>query len=73
MGRNVCGRERTLRFAIGLLLVVLGIAYGSWIIGILGGIPILTAMFSYCPINQALGRNSCSLMDGKPIGGKPVI
>jgi hypothetical protein len=67
MGRNVCGRERTLRFVIGLLLVALGIAYGSWIIGIIGGIPILTAMFSYCPINKVMGRNSCSMMDGRPV------
>jgi hypothetical protein len=67
MGRNVCGRERTLRFVIGFLLVALGIAYGSWIIGIIGGIPILTAMFSYCPINKAMGRNSCSIIDGKPV------
>jgi hypothetical protein len=68
MGRNVCGKERTLRFIIGLLLVALGIAYGSWIISIIGGIPILTAMFSYCPINSLMGRNSCSMFDGKPAG-----
>jgi hypothetical protein len=65
-GRNVCGRERTIRFLLGILIVGIGIFYGSWIIGIIGGIPLLTAVFSYCPVNHALGRNSCSWADRRP-------
>ncbi|MFL5728623.1 MAG: DUF2892 domain-containing protein [Cytophagaceae bacterium] len=65
-GRNVCGRERTLRFLLGVLLIVLGIFYNSWIIGLLGWLPIATAVFSYCPVNSLFGRNSCAWIDRRP-------
>jgi hypothetical protein len=65
-GRNVCGRERTIRFLLGILLVGIGIFYSSWITAIIGAIPLLTAVFSYCPLNRALGRNSCSWIDRRP-------
>jgi hypothetical protein len=65
-GRNVCGRERTMRFLLGVLVVVLSIFYGSWIAASVGIYLLLTAIFSYCPFNKALGINSCSLMDGRP-------
>lgn len=59
MTRNVCGRERTWRGITGLILIILGIVMNSWIIGTIGVIPLLTAIFSFSPINQAMNRNTC--------------
>jgi hypothetical protein len=66
-GRNVCGRERSNRFLIGILVVAIGIFYTSWLTGIVGIMVLSTAIFSYCPINKALGRDSCSLLDRMPL------
>jgi type IV secretory pathway TrbD component len=66
-GRNVCGRERDIRFLIGILAVIAAIFYGNWIAGIIGVYVLLTAVYSYCLVNKLLGRNSCSLLDRKPL------
>ena len=58
---NVCGRERNLRAMIGVILIVLGMIVANWIVGVAGLVVLLTAMFSYCPINQLLHRNSCTI------------
>jgi hypothetical protein len=65
-GRNVCGKERNIRFLLGILFLLSPILYGSWVIIATGGYLFLTAIYSYCPINKALGRNSCSLLDRMP-------
>ncbi len=58
---NVCGRERNLRAMIGVILIVIGMIVANWIVGVLGLAVLLTAIFSYCPVNQLLHRNSCSV------------
>ncbi len=62
MAANVCGREKTARWIFGIILFVAGIIVAGtagWIMGIGGVILILTAMFSYCPVNAIFHRNSC--------------
>ena len=62
MAANVCGRERRTRGIIGVIFIVLAFIVGEiigWIIGIVGLSLLLTAMFSYCPVNAMAGRNSC--------------
>lgn len=62
MAANVCGRERRTRGIIGVLLIVAAFIIGQtigWVVGIAGLILLLTAMFSYCPINALAHRNSC--------------
>ncbi|MFN3405070.1 MAG: DUF2892 domain-containing protein [Cytophagaceae bacterium] len=64
MTANVCGREKTTRWILGIVLFVLGLiitGVAGWILGILGIISILTALFSYCPVNYLAGRNTCSI------------
>jgi|GEM_PF-6009605 len=61
MIQNVCGRERNLRAMIGVILIVLGMIVANWIVGVVGIAILLTAMFSYCPINYLLHRNSCTI------------
>ncbi|WP_156140528.1 YgaP family membrane protein [Sporocytophaga myxococcoides] len=62
MAANVCGREKTARWIFGIILFVAGIIVAGtagWIMGIGGVILILTAMFSYCPVNAMFHRNTC--------------
>lgn len=59
MTPNVCGTEKRVRFILGSILLVLGIVFGSWFLAVIGVIPILTAAFSYCPLNHAFNKNSC--------------
>jgi hypothetical protein len=56
---NVGGIDRTLRIAIGALLVVLAIVgvIGSW--GWIGLLPIATGVFRFCPAYPLLGIKTC--------------
>jgi hypothetical protein len=56
---NVGGIDRTLRIAIGALLVVLAIigVIGSW--GWIGLLPIATGAFRFCPAYPLLGIKTC--------------
>jgi hypothetical protein len=59
MKSNVGGIDRTLRIAIGALLVVLAIigVIGSW--GWIGLLPIATGVFRFCPAYPLLGIKTC--------------
>ncbi|MBO9703778.1 MAG: DUF2892 domain-containing protein [Sporocytophaga sp.] len=62
MAANVCGREKSVRWIVGIILFVAGIVVAGtagWIMGIAGVALILTAMFSYCPVNAMFHRNTC--------------
>lgn len=61
MVQNVCGTERLIRFLLGFVIIVVAIGISSWVLGIIGVILLLTAVFSYCPINQALSRSTCPI------------
>jgi hypothetical protein len=56
---NVGGIDRTLRIAIGALLVVLAImgVIGGW--GWIGLLPIATGVFRFCPAYPLLGIKTC--------------
>jgi hypothetical protein len=60
MTKNVGSTERLLRIILGLVLLsLLFLVEGQarwW--GLLGLVPILTALISWCPINAALGSSS---------------
>lgn len=59
MKANVGGIDRGLRIALGLVLVVLAAmqAIGWW--GWLGILPLLSGLFSFCPLYTLVGLNSC--------------
>ncbi len=64
MKRNVGGTDRVIRFIAGIVLLALGIFVLSpvaWkvIFIIVGAILFLTALGRFCPINLALGINTC--------------
>ena len=56
---NVGGIDRTLRIAVGALLVVLAIigVIGYW--GWIGLLPIATGVFRFCPAYPLLGIKTC--------------
>lgn len=60
---NVCGRERNIRAMIGVILIVLGMVIANWVLGVVGFALLLTAVFSYCPVNYLLHRNSCTVKE----------
>lgn len=70
MRANVCGRERRIRGIVGILMIIIGFIVGAtagWIIGIIGLVLLLTGMFSYCPMNALMHRNSCKAYIKDPL------
>ncbi len=66
MNKNVGTIDRGLRIIIGLALVAFalgyiapGNAYAKF--GWIGIVPILTAVFSFCPVYTLLGMNTCPM------------
>lgn len=64
---NVCGIDRVLRIAVGLVLVGLAGSniVGAW--GWIGIVPLATGLFRFCPLYPLLGINSCGT--GSDCGG----
>ena len=63
MKSNVGTIDRTLRVLVGVaLLSLLGIAEGNlrWI-GLLGIVPLATALLGFCPLYSLLGISSCRI------------
>ncbi len=61
MEKNICSKgERIARAAIGIALLFLFALPGGWAwLGLIGLIPLTTAVIQYCPINQVLGLGTC--------------
>ncbi len=61
MKSNVGGIDRILRIVVGLVLIGLAATHtvGWW--GWLGVVPLLTGLFSFCPLYTLLGRNTCPM------------
>ncbi|MEQ5801407.1 DUF2892 domain-containing protein [Halomonas sp. H10-9-1] len=61
MTSNVGGIDKTLRIAVGLLLIVLALTgtIGAW--GWIGVVPLATGIFNFCPAYKLLGVNTCKL------------
>jgi hypothetical protein len=61
MAANVGGIDRTLRIVVGIaLLSLFFLLEGNaryW--GLLGFVPLLTGLFSFCPLYALIGVNTC--------------
>lgn len=55
---NVGSTERLLRIIVGVVIIALGIYYGSWW-GVIGLVPLLTGLSRFCPLYSMLGMNTC--------------
>ncbi|MDH5425257.1 MAG: DUF2892 domain-containing protein [Gammaproteobacteria bacterium] len=57
MKQNVGSIDQYIRYAIGVAALIAGIAYESvW--GLIGVVPIMTALLSWCPPYALLGLSS---------------
>lgn len=54
---NVGGLDKTLRIVIGVAVIAYGIVSQNWL-GLLGIIPLLTGLFSFCPFYPIFGINT---------------
>lgn len=59
MTTNVGNLDRMLRIAVGVILLLLGIfgVIGWW--GLIGLLPIATALLRWCPAYSLIGVNTC--------------
>ena len=66
MEKNVGSMDRTLRIAVGLgmLSLVFLLDGGLRWIGLLGLVPLSTALLGYCPAYTLLGIRTCSTQAG---------
>jgi hypothetical protein len=67
MKANVGSTDRIVRVIAGLVLLayaLLGQGPARWF-GLIGVVPLLTALFGYCPLYAVLGMQTCA-PDNKP-------
>ncbi len=62
MKANVGGFDRLLRVVLGLGLLGAGYHYQSWW-GLVGLVPLLTAVFRFCPAYLPFGLSTCARRD----------
>jgi hypothetical protein len=58
MTKNVGNIDRIIRLSVGLALVVWGLLSQNWL-GVIGLIPIATAVIRWCPAYMPFGMNTC--------------
>jgi hypothetical protein len=56
---NVGRTDRIIRIILGLAIALLGVVFDSWW-GLLGIIPLVTGLFSFCPVYFLLKINTSS-------------
>lgn len=66
MTRNIGTKDRLIRLAIALLLLVLAWAESSWTALFLGLFTLFEVFSSWCIFYQLIGKNSCPLVTGSP-------
>jgi len=59
MRKNIGKKGRLLRLAIALVLFAYAVWSPSWVALILGLFIFFEALFSWCALNQIMGRSSC--------------
>ncbi len=59
MKLNVGTIDRVLRAVVGLVLITLAATGTVGVWGWIGVVPLLTSIFSFCPVYALLGMNTC--------------
>lgn len=57
MKANVGNIDKIIRIVIGLVIIIWGIAAGSWW-GLIGLIPLITGVINWCPLYALLGLST---------------
>ncbi|WP_371187001.1 DUF2892 domain-containing protein [Thalassotalea maritima] len=59
MNRNIGVVDRILRIVVGLVMISWAATYGpAW--GYIGIIPLITGIFTFCPVYRVLGMSTCA-------------
>ncbi len=66
MKTNVGGIDRILRIIAGLAILGVGFYFKSWW-GLIGIVPILTAVFRFCPAYLPFGLSTCRRAEDKKL------
>jgi hypothetical protein len=64
MLKNVGKIDKSLRILIGLAIIAYGIIEQSFL-GVIGLIPLMTALMGWCPMYSIFGISSCSLKNSQ--------
>jgi len=64
MNKNIGTIDRVFRVVFGLLILVLGIVYSSWL-GLIGLMPIITALAGRCPAYLPFSITTCKKVEAK--------
>lgn len=57
---NVGTTDKLVRLVIGMALIIAGLFFQSWIIGLIAIIPIGTAAMGWCPLYLPIGLRTCA-------------
>jgi len=55
---NVGGTDRIIRIIMGVVIILAGVYFKSWW-GVVGIVPILTALIKFCPAYIPFGFSTC--------------
>lgn len=58
MKSNIGAPDKNIRIIIGLAIIIMGIVYESWW-GLIGLLPILTAITGWCGLYSIMGISTC--------------
>lgn len=64
MAANVGGIDRIIRIVAGIAIIGLGVMYQSWW-GVVGIVPLGTALIGWCPPYALLGISTCRAAAGE--------
>lgn len=59
MSKNIGTIDRVVRIVLGLIIIVYGVLNNSFL-GLIGIIPLLTGVISFCPLYKILKIDTCS-------------
>jgi hypothetical protein len=58
MKKNVGSLDKIIRIVLGLAIGAAGVYYGCWL-GLIGIVPIATALINFCPLYTLFGISTC--------------
>jgi len=61
---NTGKTDRIFRVIVGIVIIAAGIYFKSWW-GVIGAIPIITAVLGWCPMYIPLGVSTCKVKEEK--------
>ncbi len=67
MMSNVGSADKVIRYILGLVIIALGVYYRTWW-GLIGLIPIVTALVNFCPLYSIIGVRT-NRKKSEPTGG----